>query len=59
MQHNKYNNIFGLGDVAALPTSKTGAAIRKQVPVVIDNISLLMEQTKLELNHTMGILLVR
>lgn len=38
LQHNKYTNIFGLGDVAALPTAKTGAAIRKQAPVVIDNI---------------------
>ena len=38
MQHKKYANIFGLGDVAALPTAKTGAAIRKQVPVVVDNL---------------------
>mgnify|MGYP003407327034 FL=1 len=42
MQHNKYSNVFGLGDVAALPTAKTGAAIRKQVPVVIDNLIKLM-----------------
>lgn len=38
LQHNTYDNIFGLGDVAALPTAKTGAAIRKQAPVVVDNI---------------------
>ncbi len=38
MQSKKYPNIFGLGDVVALPTAKTGAAIRKQVPVVVDNI---------------------
>ncbi|WP_291867872.1 FAD/NAD(P)-binding oxidoreductase [Maribacter sp.] len=38
MQHNLYPNIFGLGDVAALPTAKTGAAIRKQVPIVVDNL---------------------
>jgi len=38
LQHRKYANIFGLGDVAGLPTAKTGAAIRKQVPVVVDNI---------------------
>ncbi|WP_228238007.1 FAD/NAD(P)-binding oxidoreductase [Allomuricauda sp. M10] len=43
MQHNKFGNIFGLGDVAALPTAKTGAAVRKQVPVVVDNILKLME----------------
>lgn len=38
LQHKKFSNIFGLGDVAALPTAKTGAAIRKQVPVVVTNI---------------------
>lgn len=47
MQHNKYSNIFGLGDVAALPTAKTGAAIRKQAPVVVDNILQLLAQNKL------------
>jgi sulfide:quinone oxidoreductase len=47
LQHNKYSNIFGLGDVAALPTAKTGAAIRKQVPIIVDNITLLMNQNKL------------
>lgn len=41
IQHKKYKNIFGIGDVAALPTAKTGAAIRKQVPVVIDNLKKL------------------
>lgn len=43
MQHKKYPNIFGIGDAAALPTAKTGAAIRKQVPVVVENISRLMK----------------
>lgn len=38
MQHNQFKNVFALGDVAALPTAKTGAAIRKQAPVVIDNL---------------------
>jgi sulfide:quinone oxidoreductase len=44
MQSKKYPNIFGLGDVAALPTAKTGAAIRKQVPVVVDNILKLINK---------------
>ena len=48
LQHNQYQNIFGLGDVAALPTAKTGAAIRKQVPIVVDNITLLIT------SNTMG-----
>ena len=42
MQHTKYSNIFGLGDVAQLPTAKTGAAIRKQVPIVVANLQKMM-----------------
>lgn len=44
LQHREYGNIFALGDVAGLPTAKTGAAIRKQVPIVVDNILRLVEQ---------------
>ncbi|WP_339656527.1 FAD/NAD(P)-binding oxidoreductase [uncultured Maribacter sp.] len=47
MQHNKYPNIFGLGDVSALPTAKTGAAIRKQAPIVVDNLDRLMNTKKM------------
>lgn len=45
LQHKKYANIFGLGDVAGLPTAKTGAAIRKQVPVVLSNILKMVKGT--------------
>ncbi len=38
LQHNTYKNVFSLGDVANLPTAKTGAAVRKQAPVVVENI---------------------
>lgn len=38
LQHQDFSNIYALGDVAALPTAKTGAAIRKQAPVVVDHI---------------------
>lgn len=47
LQHNSYSNIFGLGDVAGLPTAKTGAAIRKQVPIVVDNILKLIGNNRL------------
>ncbi len=47
MQHDTYGNIFGLGDVSSLPTAKTGAAIRKQVPIVVDNIDLLIKSEKI------------
>jgi sulfide:quinone oxidoreductase len=42
LQSKKYQNVFGIGDVAALPTAKTGAAIRKQVPVVVENLMKLI-----------------
>lgn len=46
LQHHKYQNIFGVGDVAGLPTAKTGAAIRKQVPVVVSNLIKLILGSK-------------
>lgn len=38
LQHNKYSNVFGLGDICNLATSKTAAAIYSQTPVVVNNI---------------------
>jgi sulfide:quinone oxidoreductase len=38
MQHTRYANIFALGDCINAPAKKTGAAIRKQAPVVVQNI---------------------
>lgn len=41
--HQKYPNIVSLGDVAGIPTSKTSAAIRVQVPIAAKNLISLME----------------
>lgn len=38
LQHVRYPNVFALGDCSSLPTSKTGAAIRKQAPVLVRNL---------------------
>jgi len=38
LQHKKYKNVFALGDSAALPTAKTAAGVRKQVPVLVQNL---------------------
>ena len=43
LQHNKYANVFALGDCSSLPTSKTGAAIRKQAPTVVANLAARMK----------------
>ena len=38
-QHVRYPNVFALGDAGSTPNSKTGAAIRKQAPVVAANVT--------------------
>jgi sulfide:quinone oxidoreductase len=38
LQHNQYQNTYGLGDVINTPNAKTAAAVRKQVPVVAHNL---------------------
>jgi len=49
LQHPRYANIFGLGDTTTTPNAKTAAAVRKQVPVVVDNIlNLLANKTVVE-----------
>lgn len=41
--HSKFKNIISLGDVAGIPTSKTGAAIRMQAPIAAANLVSMME----------------
>ncbi|WP_445160124.1 FAD-dependent oxidoreductase [Mycobacterium sp. Dal123C01] len=38
MRHTRFDNIFAIGDAGSSPNSKTGAAIRKQAPVVAANL---------------------
>lgn len=38
LQHPVHDNVFAIGDVSTLPTSKTGAAVRKQAPVLVANL---------------------
>jgi len=38
LRHKKYANIFGLGDCTNTPNSKTTAAIRSQVAVLVSNL---------------------
>ncbi len=51
LQHNKYSNIFSLGDSSSLPTSKTGAAIRKQTPIVVANLQHAMKNEPLSAKY--------
>jgi sulfide:quinone oxidoreductase len=38
MQHTKFPNVYALGDCSHLPTSKTGAAVRGQAPILVKNL---------------------
>lgn len=38
LQHKRYMNVFGLGDASGTPNAKTCAAVRKQAPVVVENL---------------------
>ena len=44
LQHLRYPNVFSLGDVAGTPNAKTGAAVRKQAPVVVKNLLSLLHE---------------
>jgi len=52
MQHTTYANIFALGDCTNAPCSKTGAAIRKQAPVVVENLLAFLSDNKLTGDYT-------
>jgi sulfide:quinone oxidoreductase len=43
LRHPEYPEVFALGDASDLPTSRTGAAIRKQAPVLVENLLAVME----------------
>lgn len=38
LRHTRFPEIFALGDAGSTPNSKTGAAIRKQAPVLVENL---------------------
>ena len=38
LRHNRYDNVFGLGDGGSMPNAKAAAAARKQAPVVAVNV---------------------
>ncbi|KAF3688697.1 Sulfide:quinone oxidoreductase, mitochondrial [Channa argus] len=46
LQHNKYPNVFGIGDCTNLPTSKTGAAVAAQSAILHRTISKTLKNEK-------------
>jgi len=50
-QHVRFPEVFSLGDAGSTPNSKTGAAIRKQAPVVVENLLAVMEGKELPASY--------
>lgn len=42
LQNPAYPNVFSLGDASSTPNAKTGAAVRKQAPVLVENLRAVM-----------------
>lgn len=51
LQHKRFPNVFSLGDSSSAPASKTGAAIRKQAPVLVDNVLAFMHGRELKARY--------
>ncbi|WP_321313825.1 FAD/NAD(P)-binding oxidoreductase [Halarcobacter sp.] len=47
LQHTRYPNVFGIGDVAGIPMGKTGGSARKQYKVLAENLIAAMEGKEL------------
>jgi len=52
LQHVKFNNVFALGDIAAVPMGKTGGSARKQYKVVVNNVLSVLESGKIPASNT-------
>lgn len=52
LQHVRYPNIFALGDATNTPNAKTGAAVRKQAPVLVKNVLSFLKNEKLESQYS-------
>jgi sulfide:quinone oxidoreductase len=38
LRHVRYDNVFGIGDIAGVPKGKTAASVKWQVPVAVDHL---------------------
>ncbi|MBT2772676.1 NAD(P)/FAD-dependent oxidoreductase [Halomonas sp. ISL-60] len=52
LQHNRYPEVFGVGDVIGAPINKTAASVKAQAPVVEENLLAVMQGSVLPARHT-------
>jgi len=38
LQHRRYKNVFGIGDVCGIPMGKTGGSARHHAPIMVENL---------------------
>ncbi len=48
LQHKRYANVFGIGDVCGIPKGKTGGSARHHAPITVGNLVAQMNGEKLE-----------
>ncbi|MGB5965464.1 MAG: FAD/NAD(P)-binding oxidoreductase [Sulfurimonadaceae bacterium] len=48
LQHRRYKNVFGIGDICGIPMGKTGGSARHHGPVVAQNLIALMQDKALK-----------
>lgn len=47
LQHRRYKNVFGIGDVCGIPMGKTGGSARHHAPIVVANLVAELESKPL------------
>ncbi len=48
LQHRRYNNVFGIGDICGIPMGKTGGSARHHAPILAANLIAQMEGKELK-----------
>jgi len=48
LQHRRYNNVFGIGDICGIPMGKTGGSARHHAPIMTANLISAMEGKELK-----------
>lgn len=43
LQHRRYKNVFGIGDVCGIPMGKTGGSARHHAPILAENLIAVMQ----------------
>jgi len=46
LQHKRYKNVFGIGDICGIPKGKTGGSARHHGPIMVSNLISVMENKK-------------